>query len=84
MAMSVAAVCNWFEASTRQSEDKAVQKNASRETVTIWILSYERRDASPLSDEVYLGNKVDAAQEKLKGLGARRIRFNYAEKQVAL
>jgi hypothetical protein len=52
--------------------------------VTIWILSYERRDANPLSDQVFLPKAIDPALGKLKEKGARKMNFNFEHKQLAI
>jgi hypothetical protein len=66
---------------TRHGPQKAASEAPA---VTIWILRYERLDASPLSDEAYLPKKVAPARAKLKAKGLRRTRINFGDKQLAL
>jgi hypothetical protein len=67
-----------------QARDGQKKAAGEDETVTIWILSYERLDTNLLSDEMFLPKKVAPARAKLKAKGVRRIHFNFADKQVAL
>jgi hypothetical protein len=52
--------------------------------VKIWVLSFERRDANPLADKIYLPRMIDPARAKLKATGARKISFNFEEKQLGI
>ena len=87
MALALLIACTHREATCSQPPPTThgSKKTASEEqTVTIWVLSYERLDANPLSDEMFLPKKVSPARAKLREKGVRRIRFNFGDKQLAL
>jgi hypothetical protein len=60
-------------------------KKADREktgAVTIWVLSYERRDGSPLADDLVLPKTVEPALAKLKDKGVKKIQFDFKQRQL--
>jgi hypothetical protein len=52
--------------------------------VTIWILSYQRRDDNPLSDDVFLPKLIKQGLPKLKDKGARKIHFDSKQRHLDL
>jgi hypothetical protein len=51
-------------------------------TVTILILSYDRRDKSDYPDNLYLPRFIKPALAKLKDKGARKIKLNVKKGQL--
>jgi hypothetical protein len=52
--------------------------------VTVWVLSYERRDANPLADDRFLPKLIEPALAKLKAKGGKKANFNFRRKQLYL
>ncbi len=50
--------------------------------ITIWILSYQRKDANPLADKVFLPKQIPGALDKLKEKGAKKMQFNFKYNQL--
>jgi hypothetical protein len=62
-------------------------KKAAREkapAVTVWVLRYERRDGSPLADDRVLPKFIDPALAKLREKGAKRMAFNFKQRELYL
>jgi len=51
-------------------------------TVTIMILSYDRRDKSNYPDSLYLPKLIKPALSHLKDKGAKKIKFNIEKSQL--
>jgi hypothetical protein len=45
--------------------------------VTIWILSYERKDKNALADKAFLPKQIQPALDKLKDKGAKKMQFDF-------
>jgi hypothetical protein len=76
--------CAAAEPTRDKPDDKKSSSPAEKGATTIWILSYERRDANPLADDKFLPKQVEPALAKLKDKGVKKLRFNFEEKQLAV
>jgi hypothetical protein len=51
---------------------------------TILVLRYERLDANPLADDVFLPKVVEAAFAKLKGVDAKKCKLDTKQKELQI
>jgi hypothetical protein len=65
-----------------QTRDVKKADRAKEITVTILIVSYDRRDKSDLPDRLYLPKLIKPALAQLKDKGAKKIKLNIEKGQL--
>jgi hypothetical protein len=79
-AVSVILAASAGPADARESGEKPADKPA----VAVWVLSYERLDGNALADPQFLPKFIDPALTKLKDKGAKKVAFDFDQRQVAV